>query len=60
MMNGTLRKRVKSAVRIIIEPNPLNILIPNRNRRIQIKSVEICPSLIADRLLAFAVLIADL
>ena len=58
-MNGTLRKSVKSAVNTIIDPNPLNILIPYAKSNTQIKRVEIWPSLIADQLLSAALLIAD-
>jgi hypothetical protein len=39
-MNGTLRKRVKRAVNTIIDPNPLNILIPYAKSNTQIKRVE--------------------
>lgn len=59
-MNGTLRQSVRSAVSTIIDPNPLNILIPNAKRSTQIRRVDICPSLIAGQLLDSAVLIADL
>lgn len=59
MINGTLRARVRIAVKTIIYPNPLNILIPKAKSKTQIRSVEICPSLIADRLLFSAALIAE-
>ena len=59
MINGTLRARVRIAVKTIIYPNPLNILIPKAKSKTQIRSVEICPSLIADRLLCSAALMAD-
>ena len=41
MINGTLSARVRIAVKTIIYPKPLNILIPKAKSKTQIRSVEI-------------------
>lgn len=59
-VNGTLKNKVSNIVTINIDPNPLNTLVPIEKRTNAINPVLSWPSLIAGRLLSFAVSIDQL